>query len=291
MPSGNGAESGSPATTPVISESSSRRSSTVVAIGPYVERSSQSAAGQRPTAPWVGLTPTRPHTDDGMRTDPPPSVAVAIGTRPAASAAPEPPLEPPGVCARSHGLRVTPSSRLSVKPSVANSGRLVLPTITAPARRSSAGTTSSSPAGGASTSSREPLRVGMPATSSKSFTSTGTPCSGPTAAPEARRASSAAASASASSTRRATTDPSAGSRSRIRRTHSSTASTAVARPDAIASAVARTAPGVVTGRRARGGPRAGRGGRSRCPRAGPPAGRGRAARRRRCRRPPRARRP
>ena len=37
--------------------------------------------------------------------DPPPSLAVASGTIPAATAAAEPPLEPPGVRQRSHGLR------------------------------------------------------------------------------------------------------------------------------------------------------------------------------------------
>ena len=36
------------------------------------------------------------------------SLPVASGARPAASAAPEPPLEPPGVSARFQGLRVTP---------------------------------------------------------------------------------------------------------------------------------------------------------------------------------------
>ena len=43
-----------------------------------------------------------------MRIDPAPSVAKAIGTSPAATAAALPPLEPPGVRCGSQGLRVTP---------------------------------------------------------------------------------------------------------------------------------------------------------------------------------------
>ena len=43
-----------------------------------------------------------------MRIEPPPSAAGAIGTRPAATAAAEPPLEPPGLRCGSQGLRVTP---------------------------------------------------------------------------------------------------------------------------------------------------------------------------------------
>ena len=44
----------------------------------------------------------------GMRIEPPPSPACATGTMPLATAAAEPPLEPPGVCARFHGLCVGP---------------------------------------------------------------------------------------------------------------------------------------------------------------------------------------
>ena len=43
-----------------------------------------------------------------MRIDPPPSLAWANGTMPAATAAADPPLEPPGVRDVSHGLRVGP---------------------------------------------------------------------------------------------------------------------------------------------------------------------------------------
>jgi hypothetical protein len=43
-----------------------------------------------------------------MRIDPPPSPAWPIGTTPAATAAADPPLEPPGVREVSQGLRVGP---------------------------------------------------------------------------------------------------------------------------------------------------------------------------------------
>jgi len=41
-----------------------------------------------------------------MRMEPPVSEPSAIGTMPAATAAPDPPLEPPGTREISHGLRV-----------------------------------------------------------------------------------------------------------------------------------------------------------------------------------------
>src|SRR5688572_8711920 len=85
--------------------------------------------------PWLGLWPTSPANDAGMRMDPPPSDAVANGMMPAATAAEEPPLEPPGVRVTSHGLRVTPNTLVFVKLSVPNSGLAVLPTGTAPAER------------------------------------------------------------------------------------------------------------------------------------------------------------
>lgn len=46
--------------------------------------------------PRLILRPNNPQHDDGMRIDPPPSLADAIGTSPAATAAAEPPLDPPG---------------------------------------------------------------------------------------------------------------------------------------------------------------------------------------------------
>ncbi len=56
----------------------------------------------------VGLSATSPQKLAGMRIDPPMSLPCAEGTRPAATAAAEPPLEPPGVWSRCQGLWVAP---------------------------------------------------------------------------------------------------------------------------------------------------------------------------------------
>jgi hypothetical protein len=47
------------------------------------------------TRPRVGLSPTSPHSLAGMRMEPPPSLACATDTMPDATAAAEPPDEPP----------------------------------------------------------------------------------------------------------------------------------------------------------------------------------------------------
>ena len=54
---------------------------------------------------------------------------------PAATAAADPPLDPPGVRVTSHGFFDGPSAEFSVDEPIANSSRLVLPMITAPAVR------------------------------------------------------------------------------------------------------------------------------------------------------------
>ena len=51
----------------------------------------------------------------------------------AATAAADPPLEPPGIRARSQGFRVTPNAEFSVDDPIANSSQFVLPTRIAPA--------------------------------------------------------------------------------------------------------------------------------------------------------------
>ena len=78
-----------------------------------------------------------------MRIDPPPSLAVESGTMPEASAADDPPLDPPGVRSRFQGLRVAPNSSLSVKGMCPNSGVFVFPTTIAPAAFSRATSASS----------------------------------------------------------------------------------------------------------------------------------------------------
>ena len=64
---------------------------------------------------------------------PPPSEPVQNGTCPDATAADEPPLEPPGVRSGFHGLRVTPKRRFLVIAVYPNSGAFVLPMAIAPA--------------------------------------------------------------------------------------------------------------------------------------------------------------
>src|SRR5437867_10743729 len=117
--------------------------------------------------PWLGLCPTSPLNDAGMRVEPPPSLAVANGTTPAATAAADPPLDPPGVRSGFHGLRVVPHALLRVYWMLPNSGAAVFPTGTAPAARSRATWMESSATGPRPLKSSEPRDVGMPAQSSR----------------------------------------------------------------------------------------------------------------------------
>src|SRR5450755_2337554 len=91
--------------------------------------------GPTETRPRAGLRPTSPQHDAGIRIEPPPSLPWAIGTIPAATAAAEPPLDPPGVRSWAHGLWVGPWRRDSVVGRIPISGSVVLPTITNPASR------------------------------------------------------------------------------------------------------------------------------------------------------------
>ena len=81
------------------------------------------------------LEPDQPAADAGMRMLPPPSEALAIGTIPAATAAADPPLDPPGVRSRSHGLCVGPHATGCVVGRLPISGLFVRPAMTSPAAR------------------------------------------------------------------------------------------------------------------------------------------------------------
>ena len=121
---------------------------------------------------------------------------------PAATAAAPPPLDPPGVRSRSHGLRVRPYTVFTVCPKSASiSCGLVVAAITAPAARIRR-TTVASQSDTGPTNAGLPHVVGIPATCTASLTVTGTPPSGPPAAE--------AASASAASPRVPATAHSAG---------------------------------------------------------------------------------
>ena len=112
-----------------------------------------------------------------MRIEPSVSVPSAMSANPAATAAPEPPLDPPATCAGFHGLAVRPKCGFSVVIPQANSCVFVLPITSAPARRSAATTGAS--CSGSRRKKDEPARVGSPATSMRSFTASARPCSGP----------------------------------------------------------------------------------------------------------------
>jgi hypothetical protein len=67
-------------------------------------------SGPQPINPNVVLKPGSPVYDDGMRIEPPPSLPVHAANIPDATAAAEPPEDPPGVASGFHGLRVIPCS-------------------------------------------------------------------------------------------------------------------------------------------------------------------------------------
>src|SRR5207237_7325873 len=97
-----------------------------------------------------------------MRVEPPPSLAVQKGTSPAATAAAEPPLDPPGVRSRFHGLRVVPNALVCVNATVPNSGAAVLPIGTQPAARRRAMWIESSAWGALSLNRSDPCDVTSP---------------------------------------------------------------------------------------------------------------------------------
>src|SRR5947208_3626842 len=86
--------------------------------------------GVASTSSW----PKSPQQEAGSLIEPPRSLASAIGTIPDATAAADPPLEPPGVRAVSQGFRVGPKRAGSQTGLIPNSGVFVLPRITSPDR-------------------------------------------------------------------------------------------------------------------------------------------------------------
>lgn len=79
--------------------------------------------------------PTTPHFDAGMRKEPPVSDPVHIGSMLSASAAAEPPEEPPAFNAGLNGFPVAPQTGLRLLPPAPYSGTLVLPATMPPAAR------------------------------------------------------------------------------------------------------------------------------------------------------------
>ena len=137
----------------------------------------RSSSGRSTSRPRLGLSPTSPQHAAGIRMEPPPSFACAIGTTPAATSAADPPLEPPAERVGSHGLRVAPYRSDSVVAVSPNSGSVVLASGTIPSR-SICATHGELDRAGRSATAREPCPVGKPARSSLSFTTDGMPASG-----------------------------------------------------------------------------------------------------------------
>ena len=195
-------------------------------MGPSTDRSNQaSVAGTFGTRPGVGRSPTTLQKLAGLRSDPPMSLPSASATMPVASATAAPPLLPPGVSAGSYGLRVGPNSRLVVCDPAPNSGTLVLPTRTPPARCTRSASTASS-VGTTSASSVDPHVVRRPFVGSRSLWATGRPCSGPTGPVRTSASSSSAARARARSSSRVTSALSNGSTASRRASEASSSSRA-----------------------------------------------------------------
>src|SRR5687768_494932 len=77
--------------------------------------------------------PTTPHIDAGLRTEPPVSVPIANGTKPAAVEVPAPLDDPPQKWSRFQGLRAGGHGRSKEGPPIANSWVESLPMKTPPA--------------------------------------------------------------------------------------------------------------------------------------------------------------
>src|SRR5215207_3648866 len=96
---------------------------------------------QREQRPYVGLMPTVPVKAAGWRIEPPVSVPVAPRQSRAATAAAEPPEEPPGTSgwlepSRRQGEDTGPNALVSFDEPIANSSQFSLPSMTAPSRQS-----------------------------------------------------------------------------------------------------------------------------------------------------------
>src|SRR6185369_3463085 len=126
------------------------------------------------------------------------SVPWALCPMPAATAAPAPPDEPPGVMPGSRGFLVSPWMRLVVNQRYENAGQLVRPRMTAPDLRKLS-ITGLLLFAMVSRCSLSPLVVAKPCWSILTFTVTGTPPSGPASSPRPMAASTAEACASTSS--------------------------------------------------------------------------------------------
>src|SRR5919198_362640 len=177
-----------------------------------------------------------PVTAAGWRIDPPVSVPIASGAWYPATAADDPPDDPPGMRLRSQGLWLGPKAEVSVDDPIANSSIFVLPSITMPAclmRR----VIVASYGGNQPSRIFEPAVVGRSFVTTTSFIASGTPASGPSDSPFARCLSTARAASSAPSVSTCRNAWSALSTASMRSRWACATSTAEASPDAISCAI------------------------------------------------------
>ena len=169
-------------------------------MGPSVLNCAMKASGTgyRGSRPCEGRMPNTWFQPAGLRKLPMKSEPSATGNIRCAKATAAPPLLPPALLARSHALCVAPNTSLKVCEPKPNSGVLVFPTKMQPAARMRADIRLSLVAGKASVRG-EPWRVGKPATSTKSLTACGMPCSHPIDLPRASCASFSSACCKTSS--------------------------------------------------------------------------------------------
>src|SRR6185369_7565259 len=228
---------------PTNKDVSSTRSSMLRASGPYAHscRSIRGAPGGGGMCPVpgtrfdVGLKPYTPQKCAGIRIEPLRSLPMSNGASLAATAAAPPPLDPPVVRSRFHGLLLRPKISLFVCRLIASGGTLVFPSRIAPAAFSRAATVLSA-CGTCPASGGWPAVVRRPCVSKQSFNVNGTPCSGPQGCPRASAASAARARSSAPSPSSVTMALSAGLRRSIRSSRPCTRSSAEHSRDRIARA-------------------------------------------------------
>ena len=204
---GGGAQDGSPTRRPGQHVEQRRR----VAHGPGQRcrrspaRSGSPYIGKPLIRPRVGLSPTRPQQEAGIRIEPPPSEPCATGTSPAATAAAAPPDEPPAI-----RVAVPRRHRRRRDVGLGVAGRAELRGVRLaeadhPGRLDRAASTSSETSGTKSANAAEPNVVRTPAVRFRSLIAVGTPYSG--AGRRRARGSSASARASARSASRVTNAP------------------------------------------------------------------------------------
>ena len=127
------------------------------------------------------------------------SLPTDANPMPAASEAPAPALDPPGLASVRQGLRTIPNAELTPDASSPKSGITVLASVTAPASSRRAAGGASKLDGGRSRLAAVPCSHRQPFLWMLSLIVTGTPSSGPSCLPCRHRSSDAAALASASS--------------------------------------------------------------------------------------------